>query len=167
MNSETLQRLLIDRRLNELPPDTRALLDDYLRDKPEAEEMSANIDGVIDLAQRAVTTPTPARILPLNPATLAMTRRLRGGAGTWLRRLAMAASIALAFWMGGLVGPRAAPRAVSRSHLQVADNDFGKTTGEFWSLARLKDRAERHEMSQGHTVLWSSPLAKPQLGEKL
>ena len=36
MNSETLERLLMDQRFGELTPDMSALLEDYLQAKPEA-----------------------------------------------------------------------------------------------------------------------------------
>jgi len=173
MDAETMERLLIDNRLGELSPDTVQLLEAYLHVTPDADAILAEIDSVIDLADRALRADPPAAAEALPPLSIEdALRRERASQPYdrtgWARPLALAASIILAFLLGtrwtsapSIPSPGRIDR-VARSPLAAPPDG-----AEFWSVAKyVSDRPAAHN-SNGDHVEWTSPLVWPQFGEKL
>lgn len=168
MNSEILERLIIDRDLQELSADTAALLEDYLRCKPEAAELAASVEATMRLAQSAVRPVAPPRGLPaLRSSTLDRLPPISRGTRAGYVRWAMAAAIVLAFGLGGRFGATLSGRLVSgSSDTALAATNERKECKDFWSLARYRDRTGPNESGQHQFILWTSPVAWPRLGEK-
>lgn len=173
MDAETMERLLIDNRLGELSPDTEQLLEAYLHVTPGADAILAEIDSVIDLADRALRADPPAAAEALPPLSIEdALRRVRApqpyDRTGWARPFALAASIILAFLLGtrwtsapSVPSPGRIDGVARSSHAASPDG------AEFWSVAKyVSDRAAARP-SAAARVEWSSPLVFPQLGEKL
>ena len=176
MDPTTLERLLIDRRLGELPPDTAALLDAYLQVEAGGRAMAEELEKSIAAAERALKAEPPARDWPMPPmaGTTVMRRSERRRpvrpAMVWTRRLAVAAGIVLAFFIGNRTGSN--PR--SNQHPMVVNNQpriaptaprLSEGDG-FWSLQRLqKSVGSGHEPNRQH-LEWPAPFSKPRIGER-
>jgi anti-sigma factor RsiW len=85
MNAESLESLLIDRAIGQLPPEVEALLAEYLAAHPEAARGAAELGETVALTATVLKRPAPRLALP--PATVAIFPQRRGH-----RRLALAAS---------------------------------------------------------------------------
>src|SRR5512139_707108 len=94
MDPATLERLLIDRRLGELPPDAAALLDAYLQLEAGGRALAEEVDKTIAAAERVSRDEHPARDWPMPPLAgtrpvLRPARRRPGQPATvWIRRVA-------------------------------------------------------------------------------
>ena len=71
MKTETLEFLLIDRAMRELPPATAELLDEYLAQNPAAARSAEPVFATLELARQAVAVP---REMPSRPLALAELR---------------------------------------------------------------------------------------------
>lgn len=188
MDAETLERLLIDRRLGELPPDAARLLDAYLELSPGERGIGARVETTLELARQAVSAersevgpvpmlssralaalhaaqgPTISKEAPRRGSTL-------GRVGAWGRRTAVAATIGLAFVLGYLTSGGAAPRpfgivaiAPGESR-QAAVHKTAETPEAFWSIERLRKAASDRAPETRPRIIWSSPLGHPRMGE--
>lgn len=165
MNTQTMERLLIDKRMGELSPDTAQLLDAYLALTPDSAALAAEIDTVLELAGRALEPAVrdSAEDLPPFPAhpanALGRTRREKG----WVRPIAVAAAIVLAFFLGTrtATSPQIAP--ADRSEMVVHSANPTSSDEQFWSVNRY---ASRHRAAQ-RAIEWNSPLFWPRIGERL
>ena len=184
MDNETMERLLIDRRLGELPPDTRCLLDAYLQVSPADAAAIAEINAVIDLAAQALLPKTTLTADELPPLGLSAPQ-VEESPGRplslkpqafWPRPLALAASILLAFFLGTRwVQPPDAPMerdvqitdALSPASLNPQASSLDNT--DFWSVARYAPTRGDRAPSQpaASHVEWTSPLVWPLVGESL
>ncbi|HKQ49332.1 MAG TPA: hypothetical protein VJZ71_14775 [Phycisphaerae bacterium] len=189
MDHETLERLLIDRQLGELPPDTQRLLEAYMQLSPADAGTSEEIHAVIDVASQALRAeppPTPEELPPLSlSAPQASSRRLDAASlkpqASRARPLALAASIVLAFLLGTRWVQQ--PDAPMDRKIQIADALSSSSLkpqapslvdAEFWSVARYAanrarpQSADRQSVGADQTrIEWTSPLVWPQSGEKL
>jgi hypothetical protein len=178
MDAQTLERLLIDRRLGELPPDSALLLDAYEKLCPEVADSAAQIDATLDAARRAILTErTNSTGMPALSNRLTNTGRLlpaRAGkfvwAVTWGRRAAVAAIIALAFILGHVTGSgrtREGGPIMAIAHAgagALAQPETATTPGAFWSIERIRKAAGDRAPEARPQVIWSSPLGPPQIG---
>lgn len=64
MNAETLDRLMLDCALGQLPPDSEALLDEYLRLHPDAAELGAEYAETVGLTRKILVAPAPKQAFP-------------------------------------------------------------------------------------------------------
>lgn len=107
MNTEILERLLVDRAFGQLSPDVAALLSDHLATHPDDEKLAGELAETVALAGAALKRPiVMAALATPVPALL---RRQR--AHNWL---AMAASFAF--------GASAALLGMRATHLQPSTN---------------------------------------------
>lgn len=173
LNPETLERILFDKSLGELPPDVEALLKAYLQDQPQAVHLAEETERTVNMARSALysgpqTTPTD---LP-PPSFLragALADRPKRKPHRWLRLIpAAAAMIVLAFWLGTQYS--AAPVAQQPTH-QIADarpkpRITTTTSGGFWSVARLHRSISQSNAKNHATIRWPGPLRRPRIGEK-
>ena len=170
MDNETMERLLIDRRLGELPPDTQRLLDAYLQVSPADAAAIAEIDAVIDLAAQALQPKTVMGPEELPPLHLSVSQ------ASWARPLALAASILLAFFLGTRWVQ--SPDAPMERNVQITDalspaslkpQASSLVNTDFWSVARYAPTRGDRAPSQPTVsrVEWTSPLVWPLVGESL
>jgi hypothetical protein len=168
MNREILERLIIDRGLQELPADCSALLDEYLRCQPEAAALAA---GLQDTMRRVCSTVRPAQrprqLPPLRSAALkglpSVSGKPRWSYGKWFA----AAAVVMAFVMGERLGARPAPSARGRASAPIARAVPQPDPCDFWSLARFQGQRGTDNSRQRRPLVWSSPVAWPRPGERL
>jgi hypothetical protein len=178
VDTQTLERLLIDRRLGELPPDSARLLDAYERLCPGVADLAAQLDATLDVARQAILSETTSRsAMPLLPSRMTNTGRSPtprarkfAWAVAWGRRTAVAAIIALAFALGHFTGggkAREGGPIMAIAHATAgtaAQPETATTSGAFWSLERIKKAAGDRAPEARPQVIWSSPLGPPQIG---
>ena len=171
MTQETLERLLIDRTLGELPTETTELLEEYLRLRPDRGVIEARVSETVRLARLALRAEEPVEgtaLPPLSPRVREEASPRRTHVGRWRRHLAVAAGLLLAFFLGSsLTSPDA-----SRDTLPVAHGTTGGShhtavhSSEFWSLSRLQaDRASR-TATRTQRIKWIGPLTPSRIGEE-
>ena len=167
MQSEILEKILIDYDLGELPADTEELLQAYLRLCPERVETAAAVAGTIRLTRAAFRSEYAEEIeeLPAPSFLRAAPRRASRRRHAWVARFATAAAILLAFWIGlhsgsPIAAPsiRANPPAQSLSGARAARNDG------FWSRKHLHETVSMHRPTTSRNIVWPGPIARPQPG---
>ena len=165
MNRDTLEKLMIDRRMGELRPESATLLDAYLDMSPADQATARSIDETINLMKEAVgpiqrdSLAMPPLVAPCatiikHPSTLRI----------WAPRLAVAAAIALAFVLGDSrdwIVPQ--HQAEKSSQYLMADRD-SSSQHSIWSIDRLRSKPVSE--SHGKNISWTSTAAWPQLGER-
>lgn len=117
MKIETLQALLVDRELGELPPEVTELLDAYLELTPAARQEREAMSSTVRAAREAVLRfPELARGTEAQPAPRVVP--LARWLAPWLARAAVVAALAgLSAW----VGYRAGVSSMTASSLRLAD----------------------------------------------
>ncbi len=165
MNTETMERLLIDKRLGELPPDTAQLLDAYLAVNPDSAALAAEIDTILKLAGRALEPPArvTAEDLPPFPAHKAAARGGTNRNWGWVRPITVAAAIVLAFFLGTRTATSPQLAFTDRSEVIVPSANPTSSDEQFWSVNRYAARRRALQRS----VEWNSPLFWPRIGERL
>lgn len=170
MNQETLERLLIDRKLGELPTETTELLEAYLRLQPDRGVLEARVGETVRLAHLALGAREPTTGAALPP----LSARVRAGAssrrtyvGRWRRHLAVAAGLLLAFFLGSsLTSPDAMHSRTPMAQSVRGPHRTAIRSSEFWSLSRLQaDRASR-TATRTQRVKWIGPLTPSRIGEE-
>jgi hypothetical protein len=170
MDADAMERLLIDKRLGELPPDTEELLLAYLQLAPGAEAAVAEIDDVFRLASKAIQHGPLTRPDDLPPLSISEvvrrehTSRSEGFFGR-IRPIAMAAALALAFLLGMRLSSVPSTPSLQYSP-PMAMNAKPAEIADFWSVEKYVANRSGRPSKIGH-VEWRSPLVWPQIGEKL
>lgn len=166
MNPEVMERLLIDRGMGELSDDVNALLRAYVDARPREARRAEEIDETILLARRALRTTVAERSATPPPfAGAYRSYRRRATRWAWTRRLATAAMIALAFWLGSLgtrPSPHAGPVALHNALPAPTTRDGG--TAGFWSTARLRQSITGRPPTAHPHAPWPGPLTRPPIG---
>ncbi len=99
MNRDFLETLLMDRALNELPPETTRLLDAYLADHPELQPLDESIQETVAIGERAVHAELPTE-LPAFPRKRMPSRSLSAGWNTANLWMSVAASLLIGIGIG-------------------------------------------------------------------
>lgn len=168
MDARTIERLLIDRKLGELSPEAGELLDAHLALRPDLADLAESVDTTIDSARLALRREKAGFVEAMpprskRPGPLFRPPRLRDKA--WLRHLAVAAAVALAFLLGNSSGVRweapARPHRVMTGRLPSEKDRSG-----FWSLRRLREAQPRSPTRSRQKVEWTTPLGRPRIGEQ-
>ncbi len=174
MDTQTLERLLIDRALGQLPPDTRELLDAWLAEHPSAKALNQAVEETVTAARSALAESPPSMVPPFPAKAIGRAGRLAPG---W-RMAGKAASLAACVLIG--VGLHAAWKAESsqdaappeavRIVRNVQPIPFAQAAAEpespgFWSAKRLEEQARQRRPERGKRVIWDSPLSTPRLGD--
>jgi hypothetical protein len=173
MNPKTLERLLIDAHLGELPPDVSELLDAFLNGYPTLAGERDSIRNTLDLAGRAIRPrPDDAHALPPLPKRLtapptAGHRRF----GNWGRYAALAAVIALAFLLGERFNmPSSFPSPPLHASDGLALVNSGRGDGRtpansFWTLSPRESAISRPGSDARH-IDWPAPFVPLWKGER-
>ncbi|MBI5762287.1 MAG: hypothetical protein HZA51_02045 [Planctomycetes bacterium] len=164
MNTESLERLLIDRHLGELSDDAECLLDEFISNSPEAQAAAVAISATLRTAARAMSV-HPNESAPLPPlASLPADLPPLVFRTSLARRFAVAAAIVLSFWLGGRLHaplPRINSDAIPPI-TQISD----ASPENVWSLRHHSSRPGSNRNSVATHIQWTSPVAKPLLGER-
>ncbi len=170
MNEDALERLLIDRHLGELEPDTAALLAAYLAADGQLERPAALLAETIELAGRVMRKDAPAfdRPMPRLAAPKNLHRVHHGPRWiAWTRRVAVAAAVVAAFLLGQLAGPTDVHQvAVVPEPLPVSTTTTQEPSGGFWSLQRLREARPAKQAPRRRRIEWTTPLRQPRIGER-
>ena len=165
MNSETIERLLIDRCLGMLSEDVETLLAAHLSVDAATASAAARFDQTTALARRALAGETAVGLPPF-PA-----ERLRSEGRSlrrwiWARNISgVAATLVLGVGLGA---------AMFGSSVSVADKAVVVITDTppassgsagMWSTRRLIERATRAPEKSASRLVWDSPVRKPRLGD--
>lgn len=173
MNQEILERLLIDRAAGELPPDTTALLEDYLAGKKELAAEAAQIEETMRLAKQAMAGSRTPVLPPMRP-TVKLTV-IDGGKKSTQRLPYWAYGMAACFAAGlmlGLLAMRGGnlPTAVVIKTEQPAAAAVVKAPSAepgFWSLARLQSVKHVAATKPDYQITWTSPVKRPEIKPSL
>ncbi|MHC4855868.1 MAG: anti-sigma factor family protein [Planctomycetota bacterium] len=148
MNREYLEQLLIDQALDELPPETAALLDAYLSDHPEQQPLVDSIQETVQLGKKAVHAELPTRLPTLRKDKLIQCDQKV----SWLstsRWLSVAASLIIGFSLGisaillqDTPLPTYSDPAVSSFQPQPVEGGF-EAARAFWSSKTYIDRYQK------------------------
>jgi hypothetical protein len=170
MERETLERLLIDRSVGALEPDTHALLDAYINGKGAAQREAAAFDETAALARMALSKHGASVHLP------ALSPTLNRSIGWTTSRIGAISALAACVLVGVLVGlglqhawgwgdgvdrgPQQVvvyPGAASERNASV---DSEEADG-FWSARRLYERPTTVSRPR---LIWDSPVTQPRVG---
>ncbi len=174
LNTETIERLLIDRQLGELSEDSSALLDAYLRTAPGMAAGENELARILQLAGHALrTTGSASDSLSLPGLDLPRMRQAmtRPRPPRWLSRfspLLAAAAIMSAFFLGGrfpvgrdgILLP-AKDRSPSTPPAVAAGPDEG-----IWSVGRYEPSRAGRSRASTQLLRWTSPLLSPVFGDR-
>ena len=173
MNAEALEKLLIDRALGVLSPETEALLAEYLSRDADAAGLAGEIAETARLATETLrseprTPPPPLSWREVQRAEGSRRRRqrLRGVAVIAAALLLGTGFGALAFRgpSGSVVPPRSAVVARTPAEPHVPTEAPARSDpSPFWSLAGLRQRAPAARPTRSIGLVWTSPVRKPRL----
>lgn len=164
MNTESLERLLIDRHFGELSDDAECLLDEYIASTPEAQATADTIDATLRTAARAMKV-APSDSTPLPPlASLPAESPPLVFRTSLARRFALAAAIVLSFWLGGRVSTPL-PQLSTDTGPQITQATDASPEN-VWSLRHHSSRPDSHRNTMSTHIQWTSPVAKPLFGER-
>jgi anti-sigma factor RsiW len=176
MDSETLERLLMDRALGGLSPDVDSLLTTYLETDPQAAARAAEFQAAAITARMAFTQAAPS-VLPPYPASqlehLGQVRRrlvlIRNVAG-------LAAALVLGVGLGGAFfrhvgaqgGGAIEPAGPMLTRVFAVASATAESSGAegMWSTQRLYERARSAKRADTARVFWDSPVEQPRFGGK-
>lgn len=175
MDSNTLERLVMDRALGELEPDVTVLLDAYLEGRPAERQATEPIARTVQFAREALAEdlPTPAASWSVERINSRLQSRERWGVAGRFARLAACVLIGVGVHMAwtGRTAMKPADQTSGGSQMiaAVTPNPGVELTGThnagFWSVKRVYDRAGQHKSETGRRVIWDSPLSAPRLGD--
>lgn len=143
MKTETLQALLVDRELGELPPDVAELLNAYLEMTPAARQEQDAMSKTVRTARETVRRfPELARGTEAQPAPRVVP--LARWLAPWLARAAVMAALAgLSAW----VGYRAGVGSIPAGSLRLADAGKAATATSGPAGAGFKDLWARYDVA--------------------
>jgi hypothetical protein len=147
MDSEMLEKLLMDKALGAVSPEVGALLGAYLEGDARARKEAVAIDGVVGLARKAVGGGAELKAAPAFRADEVRTVRRRRVIG---RIGAIAAGMAACLTVGFVLGAFRTRGGAQVGTVPVVAQVAGEVRMEdsktdFWSVERLRAMAKRNE----------------------
>ncbi len=148
MNRDFLETLLMDRALNELPPETVKLLDAYLADHPEMQPLDDSIRQTVAIGERALHAELPTE-LPAFPKERMLSRSRFAGWNTVSLWMSVAASllIGIGIGMSGMrwkdEPPQKHPGLMVLQVQSQPQSDGFESAQAFWSSKTYIDRYEK------------------------
>jgi hypothetical protein len=176
MKPETLEVLLVDRALGELPPEVVELLESHLAHNPEAARQADQLAFTLQLARQAgaMEHEVPGRPLAVERLWQAHVSQ-RWRSMVWgFAKLAACLLLGLVLgWFGHI--PRRADVAATPVPLMapaVGLSSALKDAGDFWSLAHFEAAQRERQPVESRTTSryrlhWDSPVKMPRVEENL
>lgn len=175
IDPETLERLLTDRALGGLPPDTEALLAVYLADRADARALGERIGEAVVGAKAVLADGEPARVPPFPADVLRarVTARRRWAVVGKITGLAACVLIGVglhAAWVGGprpvVEGPGSTTWVHRPDNTDISLRPVVAETQRpgFWSGRQWYERAEQNRSERSQRVIWDSPIRRPRIG---
>ncbi len=172
MDTQTLERLLMDRALGVLPADVEALLAAYLEQEPSAAQRAGEFARAAAAARRLLHSDAPASLPPFPAVRIRHLQRTRRQL-RWIRTLGgLAATVVLGVGLGVMFRDwRASPPLPAglpgaSQERQYAGAALLRSEG-FWSVSRLHAWARRSDPSRTSNWSWKSTVSRPKLGGEL
>ena len=170
MNTETLDRLLMDRALGALPPDADALLAAYLDHDSASATRAQEFDAAAAAARRLFQQPASAG-LPAFPAlrihkveqARQRLRIVRHAAGL-AAALVLGLGLGIGFSSGGVQVSSEEAATVSHEPRWASAAAPGRPQPGFWSTQRLYHDAHEARRSESVRVIWDSAVSLPKPG---
>ena len=153
MNSDVLERLLIDHEAGELSPDVEQLLEHHLRRDPMASQEAAEIAQTLRLAKRALAGEPVVALPGRRPALLF-------NSWAW----GVAACVACAGLLGAIAlreRPSSPRFATSFPVQQIAVAPRAEEPG-FWSARRFRSALTSPRSKDDLRLVWTSPVRTPE-----
>jgi anti-sigma factor RsiW len=181
MKPETLEVLLLDRVMGELPPEVAELLETHLAHHPEVARQAEELASAYRLARQAVAgvAEVPRQPLAVERLQRAQVAQRRWSMAWGLARLAACVAFGLALgWYGHTLreAPRvaaAAPAVVRAAPATAAERPGAKENApDFWSLSSLEAARRERQPGESRTtgryrLQWDSPVKMPRVEEDL
>lgn len=172
MDADTLERLMLDRGLDALPPDCGALLDAYLATDSAAARLNREVSETIELARLALRSDETLS-LPAFPAERLVRSRRRVRTWRMVRNVTgLAAAILVGFAIRGFV-PASRPQPAPPLQQFVFAPDVparqpaNETQNGFWSTRRLYERATVVREQPQLRSIWRTPALLLQRGDSI
>jgi anti-sigma factor RsiW len=149
MNRDLLEQLLMDQVLNELSPESAALLDAYMADHPEMQSLADSIREAVAIGEKALHAELPTSLPPLPKEKLLSRSRLIPWSVT-SRWMSVAASLIIGFGIGISAKllqnePSQTYPGAMASYVQSQSVSDGLETAQaFWSSKTYIDRYEKN-----------------------
>lgn len=161
MDTETLDRLLMDRALGALSPDVETLVAAYLQHDENAAQRAREFGSAADAA-RDVLRESATVALPPFPAVRVQALERARHRLVWVRNAAgLAAAVVIGVGLGFGLAPRPpVERPASPPSALYAAAPPGRG---FWSVSNLVNEAQAARRSPQARVMWESPVALPKL----
>ena len=148
MNRDLLEQLLMDQALNELSPESTALMDAYMADHPEMQSLADSIREIVAIGEKAVHAELPTSLPPLPKEKLLLPGRLTSWSVT-NRWVSVAASLIIGFGIGISAKlwqnepSQTDPGTIASVQSQPVPGGF-ETARAFWSSQTYIDRYQRN-----------------------
>jgi hypothetical protein len=178
MDDKALERLLIDWEVGELSPDANRLIEAYLELSPQHANLAESVGATIALARQAEGSgqvPPSVTGPPITNRVVAGWREepLPTRSPKWAtpgprarpRRLAVAAAILVAFFLGSRVGPKPEPAGLTSGQITRLSTELRNEDG-FWSYNRLQESRAGRPAGSIPRIKWTTPLGPPRVGEQ-
>ncbi len=172
ISKEFLETLLIDRALGELSPEAGALIDAYLEKDPAAAEEARQISATLSLAKQALTPKSRVTLPPLRSPVVVSMPRTVAPPRRWMWPTALAATLALGFFIGAISQPKSlsslesAAVQVNLIHSPAVnsapENDGLAKRPSFWSRDSFLARHAESGKESLSSLEWDSPVRRPQ-----
>jgi len=157
MNPQTLNQLIVDRAAEQMDADVAELLDAYLAHDAAAARRLGEYRDTVSLAARVLRGDARSAVPPFPAARIAAANHRRRAAG-WLRPMALAAGLALAFLTGMKWNRPPQPFDAPALVAAVGPNN------SFWAAENVRAAMADRQSVESSKVRWSSPLRWPQTG---
>jgi anti-sigma factor RsiW len=170
MDTQTLDRLLMDRALGALPPDTDALLTACLDQDNAAAARAREFDAAATAARRLFQRPAPTGLPPFPALRIHKVKQVRQRLQVVRHAASLAAALVVGLGLGIGFSSGRAPRATEptatisyepRWALAAAP---GRAQRNFWSTQRLYNDAREARRSDSVRLIWDSAVSLPKRG---
>jgi anti-sigma factor RsiW len=168
MDSETLDRLLMDRALGALAADTDALLARYLEHDGAAAARAREFATAATAARLVLAKAAPAGLPPFPALRVQKVEqaRQRLWALRYVAGIAAALIVGLGLGIGFSAGRGHGPDSAMAPAPRLASAGPARTPRDFWSMQRLYDDARGARRSESIRLIWDSAVSLPKRGDE-
>jgi anti-sigma factor RsiW len=182
MDTETLDRLLMDRALGALPPDADALLAAYLGCDAAAATRAQEFDVAATAARRLFQEPVPSVLPPFPALGIHKVEQARQRVHVLRQGVGIAAALVVGIGLGvsfprglalgptrmqpGTSGPTESRATIARETALASAGEAGPQFG-MWSTQRYYENTRQTRPSAAVRLVWDSTVSLPRRGDEL